>query len=87
LGHDSHSIHICSYEDVCNEQADKYFQTVIIDPKDEKGLDILKTANTSDFSDHDMDEEKEFMDEGYSDMDIVYRCNELFDHQFFQTDS
>jgi hypothetical protein len=51
-------------EDVCNEQADKYFQTVIIDPKDEKGLDILKTANTSDFSDHDMDEEKEFMDEG-----------------------
>lgn len=57
-------VHRMGNEDVCNEQADKYFQTVIIDPRDEKGLDILKTANTSDFSDHDMDEEKEFMDEG-----------------------
>jgi hypothetical protein len=38
--------------------------SIYLDLFDEKGLDILKTANTSDFSDHDMDEEKEFVDEG-----------------------
>lgn len=51
-------------DDFTNEQADKYFQTLIIDPKDEKGLEILKNANTTEFSDHEMEDEKEFMDEG-----------------------
>lgn len=78
-------VHRNNFEDMANDQAEKYFQTVIIDPKDERGLDILKNANTSEFSDHDMEEDKEFMDESeyMDDIETLEGC-ELGEEEMVQ---